>query len=163
LELHGTLNGDRHQFDWIIDADEQVTQQVLEISTDGRNFDAVTQPINTDRAYGYKPNVTVTAQYRLNVTFDNGHQYYSNIVTLRQTGSSARPQLAGNFIHTNNIIINSPGNYSYSIYDFNGKTIAKGQLINGLNTVTLANVTRGMYIIRFESNTEQWTDKFIKQ
>jgi len=163
LELHGELNGDKHQFDWIIDADEQVTQQVLEISTDGRNFNPVTHPLNVERTFIYKPNVTTTAQYRLNVTFDNGRQYYSNVVTLRQTGSSARPQLVSNFISTNSILVNSPANYSYTIYDFNGKALSKGQLTNGLNTVAAMGMTRGMYIIRFENNTEQWTDKFIKQ
>jgi hypothetical protein len=163
LELHGELNGDKHQFDWIIDADEQVTQQVLEISTDGRNFSTVIQPPNADRTFIYKPNITATAQYRLNVTFDNGRQYYSNVVTLHQTGSSARPQLVSNLINTNSILVNSPANYSYTIYDFNGKALNKGQLSNGLNTVVITGITRGMYIIRFENNTEQWTDKFIKQ
>jgi hypothetical protein len=163
LELHGELNGDKHQFDWIIDADEQVTQQVLEISTDGRNFNPVTHPLNTERTFIYKPGVTTTAQYRLNVTFDNSRQYYSNVVTLRQTGSSARPQLVSNFINTNSILVNSPANYFYIIYDFNGKALSKGQLTNGLNTVAAIGMTRGMYIIRFDNNTEQWTDKFIKQ
>ena len=163
LELHGTLNGDKHQFNWIIDADEQVTEQVLEISTDSRNFNAVTQPLNADRTFSYKPNVTVPAQYRLNVTFDNGHQYYSNIITLRQTGSSARPQLISNLIYSNKIAVSSPATYSYTIYDFNGKTISTGQLTNGLNTITTNTMTRGMYMIRFANSSEQWTDKFIRQ
>ena len=82
LELHGAVNGDKHQFDWIIDADEQVTGQTVEISTDGRNFIPLTQLTNSARSFIYKPKIATTAQYRLNVTFDNGHQYYSNIVTL---------------------------------------------------------------------------------
>jgi hypothetical protein len=163
LELHGALNGDKHQFDWIIDADEQVTQQILEISTDGRNFAPVTQAANDVRSYIYKPNFTGTAQYRLNVTFDNDHQYYSNIITLRQTGSSARPQLVSNFIYTNSIAVNSPANYSYAIYDFNGNKISSGQLTNGLNIINTNTMTRGMYMIRFANSSEQWTDKFIRQ
>jgi hypothetical protein len=163
LELHGALNGDKHQFDWIIDADEQVTQQALEISTDGRNFNQVTQPLNTDRTFSYKPNVSTTVQYRLNVTFDNAHQYYSNVITLHQAGSAQRPQLVSNFINSNVITVNSPGNYSYSIYDFTGKAISKGQLTNGINNISATGISGGIYMIRFANGAEQWTDKLVKQ
>jgi len=162
LELQGEANGDKHQFNWIIDADEQVVEQILEISTDGRNFMPVTQPASNDRAFVYRPNVTSTAQYRLNVTFDNGKQYYSNVITIHTTGSMQRPQLVSNLIY-NTIQVNSPGNYSYSIYDLSGKSIGKGQLSNGLNTISAGNITSGMYLIRFANNNDQWTDKFIKQ
>lgn len=163
LELHGALNGDKHQFTWIIDADEQVTQQVLEISTDGRNFSPVIQSPNNARSFIYKPYVTTTAQYRLNVTFDNGHQYYSNIVTLRQTSPLPRPQLISNLIYTDNIAVSSPGNYSYTIYDLNGKIFSKGQLTNGVNNISATGISGGMYMIRFANGADQWTDKFVRQ
>ena len=51
LELHGQMNSDRHQLSWIIDADEQVTQQVLEVSSDGRNFSSVIQADINNRVY----------------------------------------------------------------------------------------------------------------
>jgi len=162
LELQGDANGDKHQFSWIIDADEQVVEQILEISTDGRNFIPVTQPSNNDRVFVYRPNVTSTAQYRLNVTFDNGKQYYSNVVTIHPTGLIQRPVLVSNLIY-NVMKVNSPGNYSYSIYDLSGKSIGKGQLTNGLNTISAGNITAGMYLIRFANDNDQWTDKFIKQ
>ncbi len=59
--------------------------------------------------------------------------------------------------------VNSPGNYSYIIYDLSGKSIGKGQLTNGLNTISAGNITSGMYLIRFANDNDQWTDKFIKQ
>ena len=103
LELSGQLTGDKHQLSWIIDADEQVTEQVLEVSSDGRNFIAVTQSLTTDRTFIYKPYITTTALYRLNVTFDNGHQYYSNVVSLRPSSSAPKPKLFTNLITSNNI------------------------------------------------------------
>jgi hypothetical protein len=162
LELHGELNGDKHQLSWIIDADEQVAQQVLEVSTNGLNFSPVTQSASTDRSFIYRPYVSTAAQYRLNVTFNNGRQFYSNIVTLRQTGTLPRPKLVSNFI-TNLITITSPGTYQYVIYDFNGKTAGKGQLTSGLNTISADAMTGGMYLIRFANGAEQWTDKFVRQ
>jgi hypothetical protein len=163
LKLNGQLNGDKHQLSWIIDADEQVTEQILEISTDGIHFSPVTQAGTASRSFIYKPNVGSTAQYRLNVTFDNGKQYYSNIVTLRKVGSSPRPQLVSNIVDNHTVAVTSPGTFSYQVYDLSGKVVRKGQLSNGYNTINTTGVTGGMYMIRFAGITEQWTDKLILQ
>jgi hypothetical protein len=162
LELRGSLNGDQHQLSWIIDADEQVVQQILEISTDGRTFLPVVEPSTAARAYVYTPAITNTAQYRLNVTFDDGRQYYSNIVTLRKVGITARPVLLTNLVYNSSVTVISPGNYHYNIYDFNGKEVSKGQLTNGTNYINAAQ-TGGIYMIRFSSGSEVWTDKFVRQ
>lgn len=163
LELSGQVSGDKHQLNWLIDADEQVTEQVLEISTDSGNFSPVTNSAVANRSFIYKPYVTATAFYRMKVKFDNGRQYYSNIVTLKQTGSIARPKLVTNLVNNATILVTSPGTYNYAIYDFNGKIIRKGLLINGLNTIDGANITKGMYLIRFTSDAGQWIDKLVHQ
>ncbi len=163
LELHGQIIGDRHLLNWLIDADEQVTQQVLEISTDGRNFSPVINPDIAARTYDYKPNISSTAQYRLHVTFDNGHQYYSNIVTLRKTGAGTGPRLISNMVNTNHVEVSSPGIYDYAICDFDGRTLATGKLVNGSNIISTPGATGGIYIIRFANGTGQWTEKFVRQ
>jgi hypothetical protein len=163
LELQGELNGDKHKLNWIIDADEQVTEQVLEISTDGRNFNPVTNSAVAARSFTYKPYVTTTAFYRLKVTFDNGHLFYSNTVSLKQTGISPKPKLVTNLINSNTIIVTSPGAYNYTIYDFNGKTVRKGQLTNGLNNIDASAITSGMYLVRFSNDTGQWIEKLVRQ
>lgn len=163
LLLQGQLNGDRHYLSWIIDADEAVTEQVLEVSSDGRNFNPVTQSTTDTRAFTYRPFATGSLQYRLSVTFDNGRQYYSNIVTLRNTGANPKPLLLSNLISSNTITVTSPGTFDFAVYDFNGKTIAKGQLTNGINNINTNAMTGGMYLIRFVKDGEQWTDKIIRQ
>ncbi len=162
LELNGEVVTDKHRLNWIIDADEAVTKLILEVSTDGRNFTPVTETATSARTFMYKPYVSTTAQYRLNVTFDNGRQYYSNIVSLRSTGSSSWPKLVSNMVN-NMITVSSPGTYDYAVYELTGKTIAHGKLGNGLNTINAAAITGGMYIIRFSNGTEQTSDKFVKQ
>jgi hypothetical protein len=162
LELHGELNGDKHKLTWLIDADEQVTNQVLEVSADGTNFRPVNGLANDSRSFLYKPYLTGSLQYRMNVTFDNGRQYYSNIVTLRQTGVTPRPQLVSN-VSSDRLAVTSPGIYDYMIYDFTGKTIGKGQLNQGANSINITPFTSGMYVIRFVNKSENWTEKFIRQ
>jgi hypothetical protein len=163
LELTGELVNDQHKLNWLIDADEQVVNQVLEVATDGRNFSPVTNPGNADRAFMYRPYVNTAAQYRVAVTFDNGKLHYSNIVTLRGTGSIVKPKLVTNLISNSNVIVSSPGTFGYTIVDMNGKTAAKGQLTSGLNNIASSSLMSGMYIIRFTNGNEQWTDKLIKQ
>ena len=161
VQLHGEIVSDKHKLTWLIDADEAITKQTVEISTDGRKFSPVTQSANDLRSYMYKPSVTEAAQYRLNVVFDNGKQYYSNVVSLRNSGATNWPKLLNN-ISNNNISINSPGSFNYTIYEFDGKAVRKGQLSNGLNSLNISAINGGMYIIRFSNNNEQLTDKFIK-
>ncbi len=163
LQLSGSITGDKHKLNWEIIADEPITKQLLEISTDGRNFDALTETAVDSRSFIYRPNTITTAQYRLQVTLDNGQQHYSNVVTLKQTGATPRPQLTGNLIRSSHILVNSPGTFSYQLFDMNGRMVNKGQLINGMNSISTAGLVNGMYMIRFANQNEQWTDKLIKQ
>lgn len=163
LELRGYLNGDKHELSWTIEADEQVAEQTLEVSTDGRNFEPLTQSLVSERSYTYRPYNISTAQYRLNVVLDNGWQYYSNIVTIRQNHEAVGPRLTATLIRSNTLLVNSPGNYDYTILDMAGKAISKGKLAAGINTIHSPDMISGLYIIRFADNTQQWTDKFIRQ
>lgn len=164
LELRGSINGDRHLLNWIIEADEQVVSQVIEKSTDGRHFTALTHPGNDDRSYAYKPLETTSVQYRLNVTFDDGRQYYSNIITIRATGAVTKPFIMGNVITTNTIKVSSPGGaYHYDLIDLNGKSIAKGKLANGVNEIIVPyGFSAGMYILRISDGENQWLEKLIR-
>jgi hypothetical protein len=163
LELNGAVRGNKHQLNWVIDADEQVTDLALEISTDGRNFESLTQSDVQARAFAYTPYTPNNSQYRLNVTFDNGRQYYSNIVSLRGFDNKSKPQLAGNILYTNTITVSSPGTYQYTVHDINGKIVNRGNLNSGVNKITTASLVNGMYIIRFIKDDEQWIEKFIRQ
>ncbi|HYC39422.1 MAG TPA: zinc-dependent metalloprotease [Chitinophagaceae bacterium] len=162
LVLYGALNGERHQFEWLIDADEQVTDLVLEWSTDGRNFSPVADLPNNARQYTYQPNLSGAVQYRLNVTFDNGRQYYSNIVTLRRHGNDPRPQLVGTVV-SSSLTISSPVAGEYQIFDYTGKGITRGRLTTGIQTVNSSQLAQGMYVIRFSNGQRTWTEKFVRQ
>lgn len=162
LELRGNTNNDRHNLNWLIDADEQVVEQILEISTDGVHFTSLLQPGNDERTHSYKPNFNSNAQYRLHVTFDNGRQHYSNVVTLRSVGPVVKPYLIGNLISGNTIKVSSPGNYNYAIYNMHGNMILRGHLVNGENIINTA-LINGMYIIRFSDKDQQWLEKLVRQ
>ena len=163
LELRGMLNGDKHQFTWVIEADEQLTEQLLEISIDGKEFTPLTEiPVATHSYFYHPAAVSADTKYRIKATFDDGHRYYSNIVTIRENEVRRKPQILANFIASNTISVSSPGNYNYTLVDFTGKMVSRGQLINGINTISVRNMVAGMYIIRMANNEQQWTEKIVR-
>ncbi len=163
LELSGTLLGDQHKLSWDIVADEEITEIVLEVSTDARNFHRLVQTSNNARSYAYRPDTRGSAQYRLKVTFDDARQYYSNIVTLRQDDSKPRPHLLGTLVSGGSIRVNSPGIFNYRIYDLQGRILNHGQLSSGINLLHAEGMINGMYMIRYDDGMQSWTDKMIRQ
>ena len=162
LELKGQLDRGNHELNWVIEADEKVKQQVLEVSTDGRSFAPLTEPGVSDRSYQYRPVEGKPLQYRVHVTFENTKQYYSNVITIRQ-GNTSKPQLIGNIINGTALSVNSPGNYQYQVIDPSGRIMSRGTVSKGFSNISTGYVSPGFYIIRFNDNTEFWSEKFIKK
>jgi hypothetical protein len=160
LELKGISDDGKHRLNWTIEADENIVQQVLEVSTDGRNFQPVGSFNPTVRNYTYLPNNNGTLYYRLNVGFDNNKEYYSNIIAIKNTATG--PKLKNNSVH-NSIQVTSPSNFTYAIIDYSGRTIVKGDVIEGINIINTYEFSNGMYIIQFSNGREQYAEKFMKQ
>jgi hypothetical protein len=163
LELKGITEGDKHKLSWEIEADEQISSVVVEVSTDGRHFNRLVQTASGDRGYLYRPLANGPMQYRLNVTLNDGRQYYSNIISLRSNGATVRPQLVNNLVTDNTIKVNSPGKFTYKVYDLNGRTLTQGTLLSGINDINASGMINGMYMIRFANQEQQWTDRLIRQ
>lgn len=162
LKLNGFQNGGIHKFNWIIEADEEIVQQILEVSIDGKEFIPLKESIQSISSYNYQPAISTNKQYRLMAMLNNGQRYFSNIVSLKKNDTDQRPILLNNLISSNTVIVSSRGNYNYSIIDFNGKTIISGRLLNGINNINAGMIT-GMYVIRFTNIDQQWTDKLLRQ
>lgn len=162
LELRGRLEGDMHTLNWLVEADENIAKQVIEVSTNGINFTVLDQPTTALRSFSYHPLDNRPLLYRMHVTFENSKEYYSNVIAIRQ-GKSAKPQLVGNTIAGNSLLINSPDNYRYQVIDQKGRILAKGNIEKGYSSIHVSIVTTGIYIIRFTDGEQQWSEKFIKR
>ena len=160
FELHGANDNGKHALNWIIDADESVTQQVLELSLDGRNFESLASLSPTSRNYAYFPGESNVVYYRLNVRFDNNQQYFSNIVALRNTNE--KPFIKSSLVR-NLVQVNSPSAFTYTMVDYSGRVIAKGNLVQGMNNINTSNLGSGMYIIQYSNGVQQYAEKFMKQ
>ena len=162
LELKGTFSQDKHILNWNVIADETVSAQVLEVSTDGKNFSQLIQPATTDRSYSYRASVKA-ALYRVYVEFENGSHYYSNIVAIKQPGDNSKPKLLNSLVTSGVINVSSPAIFDYSLVDLNGKVLTKGKLSDGMNTIGTNGMINGIYFIRFTDGNQQWTEKLVKQ
>lgn len=161
LELKGSVENGKHKLDWIIDADEQVAKQELQVSNNGRDFAAIGHINTTSRLFTYSPVLSGNLQYRLHVSFDDGKQYYSNTVHLRNTGE-AKPKLMGNSV-ASSLHVLSPATYDYAVIDGTGRTVLKGRVTNGNNPINVGGISSGVYLLQFVKDNEQYTDRFIKQ
>jgi hypothetical protein len=140
-----------------------MTEQTLEVSTDGKNFSTLTKPGNADRSYSYRPDNTSGAIYRLYAEFEDGSHYYSNIVAIKQPTNTYKPKLVNSLVTNDIITVTSPAVFDYSLFDLSGKVLNKGKLENGMNTINANGMISGMYLIRFTDGNQQWTEKLVKQ
>jgi len=163
LELKGLSDNGQHKLTWVIEADEAVVKQVLEVSENGSTFKPVLDAATDARSYHYIPSVSSTLQYRLNVTFDNGRQYYSNVVALRNNSANSKPSLFNTLVRNNSLMISTPYACQYTIVDFNGRQVASGSLTTGSSSVNISQLSQGTYIIRFANKQEFTVEKFVKQ
>jgi hypothetical protein len=160
FELHGTNDNGKHKLNWIIDADETVVQQILEVSFDGKNFQPLALLNSAARVYWNMPYNNDLAYYRLNVKFDNNQQYFSNIVALHSTND--KPSLKNSFIR-NSVQVSSPSTFGFTVVDLSGRTVFKGNLVQGINNINTSGLGNGVYIIKYSNGQEQYAEKFMKQ
>ena len=162
LELKATSANNRHKLDWEIVADEAVVEQTIESSADGTVFQPLSNVTASARSFGYQPGKATTLYYRVRVSFDNGRTHYSNVVVLRGSNVTSKPFLVGNVVNST-MSVNSPAAFGYTIFDMNGRQLAKGRLVQGLNTLSAGFMTNGMYILHYNNNQEQFSEKFMKK
>jgi hypothetical protein len=163
LSLKGKVENGSQKFSWTIVADETLVKQSLEVSTNGRDFTSLSDVNVLERAYSYSSQTAAVLFYRLNVTFNDGRQYYSNIIALRSIGTEGRPKLFSTLIKTNSLMVTSPDSYNYVINDYNGRIVAKGQITDGSSTINTNYLSSGAYMIRFTRGEDQYVEKFLKQ
>lgn len=163
LQLKGIAGNEKHQLTWEVVADEAIIKQQVEFSTDGRTFQSSIEASATSRSVEVTPATAGTIYYRLNVTFDNNKQYYSNMITLRSNNLLNRPRLITTWVRTNTLQVNSPYPCQYTIADYNGRAVLQGNLKEGLSYVTVSTVSQGAYIIYFKNDQTQFVEKFVKQ
>ncbi|MGE5519177.1 MAG: zinc-dependent metalloprotease [Candidatus Dadabacteria bacterium] len=162
LQLNGVVKDNQHSLNWDIVADENITNQSLEVSTDGANFHNLANLSSMQRSFNNNVQNSSSLFYRIKLTLDNNSTFYSNIIELHSKAVVDRPHLVSNVI-TGVINVSSPSEYKYFISDLNGRILQKGVLREGNNPVSTYISSAGMYLISYSNGKEYFTDKFMKK
>lgn len=164
LEIKGFSENGFHKLSWSVTADEKLISQVLEVSTDGKEFSPLNAALNADeRSFKHHPDKAGIIFYRVLATFANNQQYYTNIIALRSNGGFGKPKLLTNIVRSNTLSVNSPSNFYYTVHDYSGRSLVKGQVKEGSTSINTNHLSAGTYMIRFTKGDDQYIEKFIKQ
>jgi hypothetical protein len=162
MNLSGSVDQGQHRLNWNIVADEAIESIRLEVSAEGRNFTKLEDLTGTTRQFAYKPMDSKPLYYRLFVTTASQLTYYSNIVSLKETATSANYTLLSNRINGSDIVVNSKGSYSWRLLDMNGRSLQNGRLTNGVNRLQTPVLNSGMYLLQVVDGTNITTERLIK-
>jgi hypothetical protein len=162
LTLSGQSVYGARKLQWTVDADENVVDQLLQVSTDGTTYSDVAQLNGTDRKYIHYTSATASARYRLRIKMDNGKQYYSNVVLLRDA-QSARPRLVQNKVQGSMLQVEAQALTAYVVSDYSGRVLASGKIAGGVGSIQLPSMANGIYLLRLSDDTGNYVEKFVKQ
>lgn len=157
LVLTGRADGKFHSLQWLIEADEQVSEATLEYSVDGVSFTSLSSSANASGTYIYQPALPGAIYYRMKAVLDNNAKHYSKIIMLRGSGETNFPKVVTNPVNNGSIVITGSSEFRFTLSDMNGRTVRSGTLLNGITAIPVQNLQKGMYVIRF-TNSEEITD-----
>lgn len=162
FNLAGTADYDLHKLSWNFETDENITQLVLEASNDGKQFTALSTMSPVTKTFSYKPLSRETIFYRLKaLTTTNEIGYLSNTISIKDKSVGEKIQVINNN-STNEITVNSNGNFDYHLFSAGGQLLNRGRLQPGANTIHTQNV-KGLLLLRCSEGNSSFTQKIIKQ
>ena len=162
VALTGRANKDQHNLNWNIISDEPIKNLVLQSSANGREFSTLSTLAATDKSFTYVPSTGGDIYYRLKVTSVIAQTVFSNVITLKASGSTEKPFKVSTFVH-DQITINATANFQYQLADINGRMIGTGNKNAGTNSINISNIPNGIYVIQLINNNQKQTERIIKQ
>lgn len=162
IELTGKTDNSKHDLNWKIIADEPIKSLVIESSNDGINFKAIQNLSAVEKNFSYNPLASSNIYYRLKVISINGETAFSNVVSLKNMGASAKSFIISTLVY-NDISVQASAKYQYQLSDMSGKIISRGNGIEGFNKISVAGLARGMYLLQLVNDKTRQIERIIKQ
>ncbi|RYY15151.1 MAG: T9SS type A sorting domain-containing protein [Chitinophagaceae bacterium] len=161
IALTGQVENQNHTFNWNIVADEPITTQVLEGSTDGTSFETIATMDGNKRGFTYRPGTTGELFYRLKVTSVINETAISNTVRLKVPARD-KPFRVPTTVRSQ-IRIQGNEAFDYALADMSGKMIFKGKGMAGTYNISSEQLASGVYVLIIRSATTKQTERIIKQ
>ena len=114
------------------------------------------------RKFEYTGSEKSTLFYRLKATNVLNQSLYSNILALKTSGG-ANNLFSVSTLVQDNIVVRASENFTYNLFDINGRQIIAGKNIKGSSNINVQNLTKGMYVLQMMTDNYKQTERIIKQ
>jgi Secretion system C-terminal sorting domain len=169
LSFSGSAEGNAIKLKWITKEEKEVDRYELQKSTDGHNFTTIstTPSLNRLSTFAYssldgKPDAGWN-YYRLKVFDNQQHSYYTAAVKVWM-GKAGQVMIYPNPAQRELKIILPPrSNSSIRIVNSAGQVLKRVSTTEGLLTVNIESLDRGMYLVYIQTNRQAIVQRFIKQ
>ena len=162
ISLKGYNDKGVHKLNWEIIADEPIASQVLEVSANGIDFRPILNDVDGVRKFDYTASEKNKLFYRLKATNVLNQSLHSNILVLKTNGG-ANNLFSVSTLVQDNIVVRASENFTYSLFDINGRQITAGKNIKGSSNINVQNLTKGMYVLQMMTDNYKQTERIIKQ
>lgn len=154
---------------WTSEIESDFKDYEVQYSSDGRDFTTIaTLPAqSSSKNYSYRQNNPQQGKgyYRLKMVDIDGKSNYSKTIAMKLDCSKSQLLVYPNpvFDVLNINITNSEDNSTRAkLFDANGRLIYSNNMISGTNTINMANLPKGIYLLQLINSTEVQNLKIIK-
>ena len=159
--LKGDVRKNMNLIRWDVETGPQVRTTYIEYSLDGRYYTPFKDVAENTTAYAHRITESGVVYYRVRMQMTDETTTYSNVVALNNTWSD-KVILQSNIVQ-NAAKIKASGDYAYQLFDETGRLLAKGNISEGINEVTLSTAKQGIVILNIFNKEEQYHFRIIKQ
>lgn len=163
ISLKGNNYKGIHKLSWEIIADEPIASQLLEVSTNGTNFQQLLMDVDGVRKYEYNPSEKSTLFYRVKATNVLNQSLYSNILAVKANSISTEKLFTVSTLVQNNILVSATDNFTYTLFDVNGRVMSAGKELKGSSNIDVHGLSKGMYVLQMITDNYKQTERIIKQ
>jgi hypothetical protein len=159
ISLKGLVNNNSHVISWVVQADEPISNYILQSSVDGKIFNELMNKKTDERSFiNYTSSNTY---YRLKAVTARGQFFYSNIILLKNNNKQTGAAVISATVH-GELQVSSDALYNYRIIDAGGKLLSTGQFLPGVQPLPLP-AAKGFMILQWHDVNGMHSHKLIKQ
>jgi Secretion system C-terminal sorting domain len=169
LNFSGEVEETAIKLRWITQEEKDIDRYELQKSTDGRNFSTISiiSSLNSLSTFTYNNTDARPAvgwnYYRLKVFDNQQYKYYTATVKVWY-GTAGRVMVYPNPASDQlKIILPSRSNSTISIVNSAGQVVRLVSTTDGLLTINIASLDKGMYLVYIQTNRQAIVQRFIKQ
>ena len=161
IKLAGQKVNGKHELSWNVSGEEEISELVLEKSTDGNNFISFSTLLKSSNLFEYSPELQGQIYYRMKTSCTTGRIMYSNVIVLGSAPAEKDLFRISSPVRTE-ISLMAQEDFSFQLSDMSGRMIRKGTGSAGANRINVSRVPNGIYFMQIISSSQKNTQRIVK-